>query len=201
MLIWLQNEFISKLHIIVIFILLINQERVVVIKLLTKTMEKRKATRENKVDYYQYCLKTPHSLKHKKGICGEFRLQIGSKVAANKGHYQLKSVKLPKWRFLLTFLLSGAHMTESMVITDSRRATWEQRDTVADSCGPSEVFKWLAREVECYFGSGSQVGYRACQCWPYLFCLFSSHLLELTPDVHPARIIPSLCQSKQQAHV
>lgn len=48
MLIWLQNEFISKLHIIVIFVLLINQERVVVIKLLMKTMEKRKATRENK---------------------------------------------------------------------------------------------------------------------------------------------------------
>lgn len=67
MFIWLQNEFISKLHIIVIFILLINQERVVVIKLLMKTMEKRKATRENKTDYYQYCLKKTHSLKHKTG--------------------------------------------------------------------------------------------------------------------------------------
>lgn len=40
MLIWLQNEFISKLHIIVIFILLINQEGVVVIKLLMKIMKK-----------------------------------------------------------------------------------------------------------------------------------------------------------------
>jgi len=45
MLIWLQNEFIAKLHIIVIFILLINQEGVVVIKLLMKTMKKRKTMR------------------------------------------------------------------------------------------------------------------------------------------------------------
>lgn len=45
MLIWLQNEFISKFHIIVIFILLINQEGVVVIKLLMKTMKKRKTMR------------------------------------------------------------------------------------------------------------------------------------------------------------
>ena len=66
MLIWLQNEFVSKLHIIVIFILLINQERVVVIKLLMKTMEKRKVTRKNMTDYYQYCLKKT-LFKTKKG--------------------------------------------------------------------------------------------------------------------------------------
>lgn len=46
MLVWLQNEFIPKLHVIVIFILIVNQERVVVIKLLMKAMEKRKTKRQ-----------------------------------------------------------------------------------------------------------------------------------------------------------
>lgn len=46
MFIWLQNEFIPKFHVIVIFILIVNQERVVVIKLLMKAMEKRKTTRQ-----------------------------------------------------------------------------------------------------------------------------------------------------------
>lgn len=79
-------------------------------------------------------------------MSGESRLQIGSRWAANKSHYQLKSISLPKWCFLPCFLLSGACMTKSMVITSSRRATWEQRDTVAESCGPSGVlFKWLAK--------------------------------------------------------
>lgn len=45
--IWLQNEFISKLHVIIILVLVINQERVVIIKLLMRrneTMEKRMTT-------------------------------------------------------------------------------------------------------------------------------------------------------------
>lgn len=67
-----------------------------------------------------------------------------------------------KWQaaqmmFSTRFLLSGAHMTGNMVTTGSRRATWEQRDTVADPCGPLEVFKWLVREEKCLTRSGSSL--------------------------------------------
>lgn len=77
MLIWFQNEFIPKLHIIVIFILIINQERVVVIKLLVKTMGKRKTKRE--WDRLLPALLGKTLFKNKEGTYGESELQRGSK--------------------------------------------------------------------------------------------------------------------------
>lgn len=112
---------------------------------------------------------------------------------------QQEPLPTEKWQaariwFLPSFLLSGAHMTEYTVTAGSRRATWEQRHTVADTCGPSKVFKGQKGWSERWSVSpGLVLVYCTTQgSWPCLPCLYSYHLLELTPDVHPARIIPSL---------
>lgn len=83
MLIWLQNEFIPKLHVIVIFILIINQERVVVIKLLMKIMEKRKTKREQDRLLAALWRMGEHSFKQR-GDIWTTELQRGSKRATNK---------------------------------------------------------------------------------------------------------------------
>lgn len=70
MLIWLQNEFIPKLHVIIIFILIINQERVVVIKLLMKIMEKRKTERTGQT-IKQHCGGWGNTLSNKEGTYGQ----------------------------------------------------------------------------------------------------------------------------------
>lgn len=135
MLIWFQNEFISKLHIIVIFILLINQEGVVVIKLLMKIMKKRKTMRVQR------------SVLPEKREIWRMRATARIKMSTKWQLLPMKCVKLPNWQ------------VSSIIKPNCQRASWEQRDAAIDSHGHSAAFKLLSGEVECLTGSGSQVCY------------------------------------------
>lgn len=101
MLIWLQNEFIPKLHVIIIFILIINQERVVVIKLLMKIMEKRKTERTGQ---------TISSTVEDGGTLFQTKRGHMDNGASKRIKTSHKQAITYRW-LLASWLLSCAHMT------------------------------------------------------------------------------------------